>query len=115
MKFTCATRFFHNDFAIYPQYDPQVMKLKPEQTDKLANRLLANFQAKELITLKSGEADIKAKIRSILSQNFAEEEVIENEARKMLASHAGEVREMDHYKMFMLIKQKIAAKKGFIL
>jgi hypothetical protein len=51
---------------------------------------------------------------SIISQNFAEEEAIEDEARKMLATvHAA--REMDSYKMFTLAKQKIAAKKGFIL
>ena len=39
----------------------------------------------------------------------------EEEARQMLASHAGQVKEMDHYKMFLLIKQKLAQKKEFVL
>jgi len=41
--------------------------------------------------------------------------LIEEEARQMLASHAGQVKEMDHYKMFLLIKQKLAQKKEFVL
>ena len=43
---------------------------------------------------------------------------IEEEARRMLASHAGRVKqagEADPYKMFLLIKQKLAQKKGFVL
>jgi hypothetical protein len=33
----------------------------------------------------------------------------------MLATHAGAARDMDSHKMFLLAKQKLAAKKGFIL
>lgn len=84
----------------------------------MADQLLKNYHSKDLIVLKTKEADIRAKIKSIIVQNFREEEAIEDEARKMLASHAGqvkEVKEMDHYKMFILIKQKLAQKRGFIL
>lgn len=73
------------------------------------------YRAKELVVLKAKEPDIRAKIREIMARNFHEEEVIEEEARQMLSSHAGQVKEMDHYKMFLLIKQKLAQKKGFIL
>ena len=51
----------------------------------------------------------------VIAKNFAEEEAIEEEARKMLASVAQASRDMDPYKMFLLAKQKLAAKKGFIL
>lgn len=81
----------------------------------MATQLLKEYQTKELIVPKLGDPEIKSKIVKILTQNFTEEEAIEEEARRMLASHAVEVREMDHYKMFILIKQKLAAKKGFIL
>ena len=67
------------------------------------------------MTDKAGAAQIKAKIVGIISQNFAEEEAIEEEARKMLATYAGAAKDMDPYKMFLLAKQKLAAKKGFIL
>jgi hypothetical protein len=91
------------------------MKIKPEQLDRLADQLLKNYRSKELIVLKAKESEVRSKIKNIVEQNFHEEEVIEEEARKMLASHATQVKEMDHYKMFLLIKQKLAQKKGFIL
>jgi hypothetical protein len=91
------------------------MKIKTEQLDRLVDNLLRHYQAKQLVILKAKEADIRVRIRKILEQNFREEEVIEAEAREMLASHALQVREMDHHKMFLLLKQKLAQKKGFIL
>lgn len=91
------------------------MKIKPEQLDRLADQLLKNYRAKELMVLKTKESDVRAKIKHIIERNFHEEEVIEEEARKMLASYANQVKEMDHYKMFLLIKQKLAQKKGFVL
>ena len=94
------------------------MKIKPEQADRLAEEILKAYRAKELIAFKAGEGEVRAKIRDTILRNFHEEEVIEEEAREMLASHAGDVRragEMDQHKMFLLIKQKIAQKKGFVL
>jgi hypothetical protein len=91
------------------------MKIKQEQLEKLAKMLLENYRTKELLDPKSDDTLIAARIRQVISQNFAEEEAIEEEARKMLASLAHTTRDMDHYKMFLLAKQKLAAKKGFIL
>jgi hypothetical protein len=91
------------------------MKVKPEQLDKLAKLLLERYRDKELIKPKRDDTTIVTKIKEVISQNFAEEEAIEDEARKMLAAHAQATREMDHFKMFLIAKQKLAAKKGFIL
>ncbi len=94
------------------------MKLKPEQAEKLAADLLKNYRAKELIVLKAQENDVRTKIKNIIMQNFRDEEVLEEEAREILASHAGQVRQagdMDQHKMFLMIKQKLAEKKGFVL
>ena len=91
------------------------MKIKPEQLNNLAALLLARYRSKELITANANEGEIKARIVKIVGQNFAEEEAIEEEARRMLVSHAGAAKEMDPHKMFLLAKQKLAAKKGFIL
>jgi hypothetical protein len=112
---TFCTNAAHRVSHYYPQILPQPMKIKAEQIDRLVDHLLKSYHSKDLIVLKAKEADIRAKIKGIISENFHAEEVIEEEARKMLASHAGQVKEMDHYKMFVLIKQKLAQKKGFIL
>jgi hypothetical protein len=91
------------------------MKIKQEQLERLALALLANYHTKELIIAKTTEPELKAKIMAIINQNFAEEEAIEQEARTMLASYAHGARDVDPYKMFLLAKQKLATKKGFIL
>jgi len=91
------------------------MKIKPEQLERIASSLITQYRTKELIVTKADDGLIKSKIVEIIAKNFAEEEAIEEEARKMLASHAQSSRDMDPYKMFLLAKQKLAAKKGFIL
>jgi hypothetical protein len=91
------------------------MNIKQEQLERLASALLANYHSKELIIPKSTEPELKAKIVAIINHNFAEEEAIEQEARTMLASFAPGTRDVDPYKMFLLAKQKLAAKKGFVL
>ncbi len=91
------------------------MKIKPEQLEKLAELLISSYRAKELIVTGSSDALIKKKVVETIAKNFADEEAIEDETRKMLASHTQAARDMDSYKMFLLAKQKLAAKKGFIL
>jgi hypothetical protein len=91
------------------------MKIKPEQLERIASMLVADYRSKELIVTKADDGLIKKRIMEIIAKNFAEEETIEEEARKMLASYAKASRDMDPYKMFLLAKQKLAAKKGFIL
>jgi len=91
------------------------MKIKPEQLERIASLLIATYRNKELIVTKTDDAVLKSKIMETIGKNFAEEEAIEEEARKMLASYAKASRDMDPYKMFLLAKQKIASKKGFIL
>ncbi len=91
------------------------MKIKTEQIDRFLDQLLGMYKSKELIILKTKETAVRSKIKDIIAQNFQEEENIEEEARKLMASYAGQVKTMDHYKMFVLIKQKLAEKKGFVL
>ncbi|MCZ6547523.1 MAG: DUF507 family protein [Deltaproteobacteria bacterium] len=91
------------------------MTIKPEQIDRLVDRLLKNYRAKDIIVLKMNEATVRAKIVEIITKNFREEDAIEDEAREVLAAHAREARETDNQKMFVLIKQKLAKKKGFVL
>ncbi len=91
------------------------MKIKLKELDRLATELMKRYRTTELLQANSSEDEIKNKIVTIVSQNFAEEQAIEEEARRMLSSHAQAARNMDPYKMFLIAKQKLAAKKGFVL
>lgn len=77
--------------------------------------LLSVYRDKELMIAKAGDDVIKKKVAAIIAENFAQEAAIEEEARKMLAAHAPAGRDVDSYKMYLLAKQKLAEKKGFIL
>ena len=114
-EFTFFTGACHIISPVLSTDFPQPMKLKSEQIERLADLILTSCQTKEFIVLKAAQPKVRAKITAIIAKNFSEEEEIEQEARKMLASHAGEVREMDPYRMFLLIKQKLAEKRGFVL
>ena len=91
------------------------MKVKPEQIERIAGQIVAVYHEQDLIVAKADDAALKARIVEVLGKNFAEEEAIEEEARKMLATHSAGARDLDPYKMFLLAKQKLAAKRGFIL
>jgi hypothetical protein len=91
------------------------MKIKPQQLQELSALLLQRYRAKELMVSRAGDGELKMKIESVISANFAAEEAIENEARQMIATHAAAAKDMDPYKMFLIAKQKLAAKRGFIL
>lgn len=91
------------------------MKIRAEQLEQIAMLLISQYKKKELMVCKATDAAIKKKIIDVIAKNFADEEAIEEEARQMLATVAQASRDMDPYKMFLLAKQKLAAKKGFIL
>jgi hypothetical protein len=91
------------------------MKIKPEQLERLAGSIVSTYRKNELIHSTANDQALKAKIIEVIGKNFAEEDAIEEEARKMLSAHGQETRNMDPFKMFLLAKQKLAAKKGFIL
>jgi hypothetical protein len=91
------------------------MKIKPHQLQELSDLLVRRYHAKDVMVSRASDQEIKSSIEAVVAANFAAEEAIEEEARRMLATHAGAARDMDPYKMFLIAKQKLAAKKGFIL
>jgi len=91
------------------------MKVKTEQLERFAMLLLKNYHDKGVIIPKLDDAALKKAIVEIVMKNFADEDAIEEEARKMLAAHTQGSRDVDPYKMFLLAKQKLAAKRGFVL
>ena len=91
------------------------MKITPEQLEQFASLMITSLIEKQLMTSLVPETVIKQKIIEVVARNFAEEESIEEEARRLLASVAPASRDMDPFKMFVLAKQKLAAKRGFIL
>jgi hypothetical protein len=91
------------------------MKLKPAIIEKLSDLLVKNLQDHGSLVLKTDAEKVLAKVKDIITKNFAEEEEIEQEAREILASHSGQIRDVDEHRLFLLTKQRIAQKRGFVL
>jgi hypothetical protein len=89
--------------------------MKPEQIEKLAEVLVQDLSAAKLIVLKAEKLTVKSKIKDIIAKNFAEEQQIEHEARKLLAANKPTGNDLDEHKVFLLIKQKLAQQRGFVL
>jgi hypothetical protein len=89
--------------------------MKPEEIEKLAEVLLQDLSGAQLIVLKADKTAVKSTIKDIIAKNFAEEQQIEQEARKLLAANKPAGNDLDEHKMFLLIKQKLAQQKGFVL
>jgi hypothetical protein len=115
MRVNSSTGFLTGSAQFIHRIFHRPMKIKQDQLERLAGQLLGRYRAKELIAPRASDSELKTRIIAVIAQNFAEEEAIEEEARKMLASHVHSAKDMDPYKMFLLAKQKLAAKKGFIL
>jgi len=91
------------------------MTMRPEQIAKLAELLIQDLLKAELLVLKADSATVRSKVKDIIAKNFAEEQQIEEEARNLMAANKGTMKDVDEHRMFLLIKQRLAQQRGFVL
>ena len=82
----------------------------------LSQILLREWKKEQLVKMPLNEEEIAHKIHHILSADLNKEKEVEKEVAIMLdnleKSHPGQ---FERYKMYPLLKKKIAEKKGVIL
>lgn len=89
--------------------------------DRFADTLVQRLTKAEFADVTAPEADLKARIVRLLTDNFDQEEAIEREARERAAEvvrrGAPGVRrdEVDLRRVEQLMKQRIAKERGFAL
>lgn len=98
------------------------MKLSPQQIQVLAEKILHHWKAQHLIifrdekTAKDVEKQVLHRIVDILKDDYAQEDALDKEVHKMLdqleASNSGE---FQRFKMFPILKQKLAKERKVIL
>ncbi len=92
------------------------LKMSAKQIEDIVERVWRQWQTQGLVTLKASEAEVRQRMAGILIENLEEELQIEQEANRMLdnleRTNAGE---FQRYKMFPMLKQKLAKDKKFIL
>lgn len=92
------------------------MKLTNQQIQSLANQIMARWKSSHYIRFKADEKTVFDKIVQIIVADFQREADLERDVNKMLddleKSHGGE---FQRYKMYPLLKNKLAKERKVIL
>lgn len=82
----------------------------------IARQLGEKIAAHPAINLKVGKGVIVERIMKTIQTNLEQEQAIDAEAKKLLqAQLGGNAPGIDQHKMVLMIKKKLAEKKGFAL
>ena len=94
------------------------MRLKEEQIDRLAEKVLADLAAADLITLKKERGVVIAGIREAVRADVQAEESLEKDAAALMEAALRSMRggpEIDRHKMLRMIKEKLAKERKIVL
>ena len=97
------------------------MRASPALIERFATTLVKRLAGAEFVTLQAPEEKLRERISRILSDNFAEEAKIEAEAQqqaeKLVRQGAPGMRreDLDLRKVELLVKQRLAKERGFVL
>ncbi len=94
------------------------MRLKDDDIDKLAEKVLTDLTADGLISLKKERGGILAGIREAIRTDIQAEEGLERDAAALLEKTLQSMRggpEIDRHKMLRMIKEKLAKERKIVL
>jgi hypothetical protein len=91
------------------------MRLKPEESKKLAAHTGNIILNDPTVVLKAPRAKILETIERVLVQHFEEERQIDQKAEALYAQQADSMEKHERGKAIMMIKKQIAKEKDFIL
>lgn len=92
------------------------MKLNQIQIESLAKAVVHELHSQGIAELKAKEEVVLAKAASFLKEDFAREFELEKEVNKMLDElERKNPGEFERYKMYPMLKKKMAQQKGVIL
>lgn len=92
------------------------MKVTDKQIQRMSALIFNELKQQNIVHFKADESKVLARATEIIKSNFAQEKALDEEVHKMMdqleSQHPGE---FERYKMFPLLKKKLAKEKGFIL
>jgi hypothetical protein len=94
------------------------VRLKKEQIDRLAEKVLADLTSEKLLILKKERTAVLESIKAAIRDDINKEEELEREAERILEQTlraAGGGADIDRHKMLKMIKQKLAKDRNIVL
>lgn len=92
------------------------MKLTDKQIKRLVTLVFRELKDQDLITFKESEEKVAHRGQELIQENFKQEVALDMEVNKMMDDlERQNPGEFQRYKMFPLLKKRLAKEKGFIL
>jgi hypothetical protein len=94
------------------------MRLKEDQLDRLAEKVLADLTAEGLIILRKERGAVLVGIKETVRADIMAEEALEKDAAALMEQAIRSMRggpEIDRHKMLRMIKEKLAKERKIIL
>jgi hypothetical protein len=94
------------------------MRLKEDQIDRLAEKVLADLTAADLIILKKERGVILAAIKEAVRADIRVEEDLEKDAESLLEQTLRSMQgnaDIDRHRMLRMIKEKLAKDRKIVL
>ena len=93
------------------------MRLKKDQIQKIAGRVLHELKSRKLATLKAPETAILERIEKAIVDNLAAEDRLDEEAKNLLDKFRAQIAagQMNQQELFTKIKKQLAKDKKFVL
>jgi hypothetical protein len=91
------------------------MRLKPEESRKLAAHLSHLILNDQTVTLKTQRNRIQETIEKVLLHHFEEELALEREAERLYLEQASSMGAMDKGKALQMIRKQLAMDRDFVL
>ncbi len=93
------------------------MKLRPEEIERIIDRLLAEWKTRKQATFKGPESQIRTQLIDIFSRELRVEDEINAEVEKILSKYEKEFEKgaLDRRKMFLMVKNQLVKERKAIL
>ncbi len=92
------------------------MKLTDKQIKRLVALVFRELKDQDLITFKESEDTVAQRGQELIRENFRQEARLDEEVNKMMDDlERQNPGEFQRYKMFPLLKKRLAKEKGIIL
>jgi hypothetical protein len=92
------------------------MRITEKQMKRMAQFMIEELKSEDFVQFKQKEDIALSRAVAIIKKNFNDEKLLDQEVNQMMddleRQNAGE---FQRYKMFPMLKKKIAEQKGFVL
>jgi len=93
------------------------MRLRREMVQYLAQAIARDLLEKKCLESLEGREKLEERLREVITEELQVEDRLNEQVKELLRAHSGEFArgDADYYKMFALVKRKLAQERGIIL